>query len=223
MESLEDVETLRTRLVPLVDIPMLTMAADSYTRTMYADFEHEYKSQLACVCETLAVNGSVYTYRVLVPTKQYIGILEFEPSEVKISCSCKKFALMGILCMHALKVLNNNNILYLPDQYIVKRWTKYVKDERENDMIAVRERSSLQNGRVWRKLVGLMAKSSYCMEVLEIVESGLDRFIGQMESLTQGLNSNEVSIGSGIHTNPLDSSNVCFDGFEFSSRLLRSK
>lgn len=217
-ESLEELETLRTRPVPLVDIPMLTEAADSYTRTVYIDFEHEYKSQLACVCETLAVNGSVYTYRVSVPQKPYIGILELEPSEVKVSCSCKKFESMGILCMHALKVLNNNNILYLPGQYILKRWTKYAKDERENDTLAVRESTSLQNGRMWRKLVGLMAKGSFCKEVLGIVENGLDRFIGQMESLAEGLNSDEVSISENLHSNPLDSSNVCFEGFEFSTR-----
>lgn len=214
-ELLEDLETLRTMPVPLVNIPMLAEAADSYTRTVYMDFEHEYKSQLACVCETLAVNGSVSTYRVSVPQKPYTGILQFDLSEVKVSCSCKKFESMGILCMHALKVLNNNNILYLPGQYILKRWTKYAKDEREN---AVRESSNLQNGRLWRKLVGLMAKSTFCKEVLDIVENGLNRFIGQMESLAQGINSDEVNIGENLHSNPLDSSNICFEGFEFSTR-----
>jgi hypothetical protein len=81
----------------------------------------------------------VYTYGDSVPTKQYIGVLEFEPLEVKVSCSCKKFESMGILRMHALKVLNNNNILYLPGQYILNRWTTYVKDDRENDTLTVRE------------------------------------------------------------------------------------
>ncbi|KAJ3703813.1 hypothetical protein LUZ61_007518 [Rhynchospora tenuis] len=213
-EWLEDLETLRTRPVPLVDIPMLAEVADSYTRTVYIDFEHEYKSQLACICETLTVNGSLYTYRVSVPQKPYMGIVEFESSEVKVSCSCKKFESMGILCMHALKVLNNNNILYLPGQYILKRWSKYAKDERENDALAVRDSSSLQNGRVWRKLVGLMVKSSFCKEVLGIVENGLDKFIGQMESLAQGLNTDEANVGENLHSNPSDSNNICFEGFE---------
>ncbi|KAJ4766501.1 FAR1-related sequence 3 [Rhynchospora pubera] len=214
-EWLEDLETLRTRPVPLVDIPMLAEVADSYTQTVYIDFEHEYKSQLACICETLTVNGSMYTYRVSVPQKPYMGIVEFEPSEVKVSCSCKKFESMGILCMHALKVLNNNNILYLPGQYILKRWSKYAKDESENDALAVR---GSENGRVWRKLVELMVKSSFCKEILGIVENGLDKFIGQMESLAQGLDTDEVNIGENLHSNPLDSNNISFEGFEFYTR-----
>jgi hypothetical protein len=62
-----------------------------------------------------------------------------------------------------------------------------------------------------------MARRFFCKEVLGIVESGLDRFIGQMENLTQGLSSVVVSIVSDISSevsvvaytlNPLGSSNL---------------
>jgi zinc finger SWIM domain-containing protein 3 len=40
-----------------------------------------------------------------------------------MKCSCKKFEFAGILCCHALKVLDFNNIREIPEEYILKRWT----------------------------------------------------------------------------------------------------
>ncbi|XP_028801896.1 protein FAR1-RELATED SEQUENCE 1-like [Neltuma alba] len=41
-----------------------------------------------------------------------------------IECSCKKFEFIGILCCHALRVLNLWNKLVIPPRYILNRWTK---------------------------------------------------------------------------------------------------
>ncbi|KAJ3669303.1 hypothetical protein LUZ60_011253 [Juncus effusus] len=217
-EFLADQETFRTKPVPLVDIPMLSEAADSYTKIMYKDFEFEYKSQLACLCETLGLNGSVFTYRVSVPRKPCTAsLVQFDPNGVLISCSCKKFESMGILCMHALKVLNNNNILYLPNRYVLKRWTKFAKDER----VLERENNNSNDDlyiRVWRKAVGLAVKSRFCKEALGIVENGFDRFIEQMENFAQNIPFDELNIADNLQSNPLDSGNICFEGFEFSTR-----
>ncbi|CAN0872069.1 Protein FAR1-RELATED SEQUENCE 9 [Linum grandiflorum] len=54
--------------------------------------------------------------------------VRFEPSHRVVDCSCKKFDFVGILCAHALKVLDKKNIKQIPEQYILKRWTKYAKD-----------------------------------------------------------------------------------------------
>ncbi|XP_066165543.1 uncharacterized protein [Oryza sativa Japonica Group] len=43
----------------------------------------------------------------------------------EVSCSCKKFEFVGILCRHTLKVLDHNNIKELPSHYILKRWTRH--------------------------------------------------------------------------------------------------
>uniref|UniRef100_A0A452YG79 Protein FAR1-RELATED SEQUENCE n=2 Tax=Triticinae TaxID=1648030 RepID=A0A452YG79_AEGTS len=40
------------------------------------------------------------------------------------SCSCGQFERVGILCAHALKVLDLMNIKLLPAHYILKRWTR---------------------------------------------------------------------------------------------------
>ncbi|KAL6575156.1 hypothetical protein OROMI_012441 [Orobanche minor] len=39
-------------------------------------------------------------------------------------CSCKKYTSVGILCAHALKVLDKKNVKKITPQYILKRWTR---------------------------------------------------------------------------------------------------
>ena len=57
-----------------------------------------------------------------IPNKKYMVTLD--SSTAMVSCSCRKFDSMGILCSHALRVYNVKSILKIPDQYILKRWSK---------------------------------------------------------------------------------------------------
>ncbi|XP_072968514.1 protein FAR1-RELATED SEQUENCE 5-like [Typha angustifolia] len=229
MELLEDYESRQAKPVLLVDIPMLAEAAQSYTRTVYVDFEYEYKSQLACVCEPIASDGSTtYTFRVSVPQKQCSGLVNFNHSNATVTCSCKKFESSGILCMHALKVLNNNNILYLPSRYILKRWTKYAKDETEPgrnhpavDNI-VGESLTLKYSRVCHKAVAIAVKSALSRDALEVLEHGLDKVIEEMESLLHTIpfckQNEDMNVVDNIPQNPLEAGNICFENFDFSPR-----
>ncbi|KAM6550982.1 hypothetical protein CsatB_000790 [Cannabis sativa] len=49
---------------------------------------------------------------------------EYTPAVLRI---CKKFEFAGILCSHILKVFSFHNVVKIPSQYILKRWTKYAK------------------------------------------------------------------------------------------------
>lgn len=226
-ELIEDYESRQTKPVLLVDIPVLAEAAESYTRSIYMDFEYEYKSQLACLCEPIAMDGTVYTFRVSVP-QRCTGIVEFNPSNLTIKCSCKKFESMGVLCMHALKVLNNNNILYLPQQYILKRWTKYAKDgivHSGPSLVAdssAQESLTLRYSRICHKAVSVAVKSAPSKDALEILEHGLDRFIAEMENMFHGApwtkQSQNMNVVDDVQQNTLETSGICFDGFEFSAR-----
>ena len=103
----------------LADIPMLKEDSESYMRMMYKEFEDEYQSQLACLCEPVVMNGTVRTFRVSSPQKRSYGLVEYDLSNVLVTCSFKKFERMGILCMHALKFLDCNNVLHLSSCYIL--------------------------------------------------------------------------------------------------------
>jgi len=47
-----------------------------------------------------------------------------DPLEQTASCNCEQFTRTGILCGHALKVLDLMNIKLLPNHYIMKHWTR---------------------------------------------------------------------------------------------------
>ncbi|WOL03257.1 protein FAR1-RELATED SEQUENCE 5-like [Canna indica] len=227
-ELLEDYESRQTKPVLLVDIPVLAEAAESYTRTIYMDFEYEYKSQLACLCEPIAMDGTIYTFRVSVPQK-CTGIVEFNPSNITIKCSCKKFESMGILCMHILKVLNNNNILYLPPQYILKRWMKSAKDGTvySGSQLAVdsnaQESLTSRYSRICHKAVSIAVKCALSKDALEILEHGLDRFfITEMRNIFNGgpwtKQTQDMNVIDDVQQNTLETSGICFEGFEFAAR-----
>ncbi|XP_010914594.1 protein FAR1-RELATED SEQUENCE 5-like [Elaeis guineensis] len=221
-ELLEDYESWHTKPVLFVEIPMLIEAAEAYTRVVYEDFEYEYKSQLACLCEPVGIDGTVYTFRVYMPQKQGYGLVEFNPSDVVVACSCKKFESMGILCMHALKVLNNNNILDLPSQYILRRWTKDAKVEavsnRHQSAVASDNQASLtlRYNHVCRKAIAIAVKSAVSKDALDILEHGLDRFIAEMEKVlhndSTGKQTDDVNVNS-MPQNPLETNQILFQRF----------
>ena len=50
--------------------------------------------------------------------------VEFNPNAHEISCTCKMFEFIGILCCHSLKVYESKCVRFVPEQYIMKRWTR---------------------------------------------------------------------------------------------------
>ena len=63
--------------------------------------------------------------------------------------------LAGILCKHALKVLNANNVFNLPPQYIMGRWTKYAK----RGFYVDKQKSGSESNKTWAARISRMATS----------------------------------------------------------------
>lgn len=55
--------------------------------------------------------------------KEYLVVVS-DPTQGKVSCGCQQFERVGILCSHALKILDLMNIKQLPEHYVLKRWTR---------------------------------------------------------------------------------------------------
>ncbi|KAL4633618.1 hypothetical protein ACB092_04G135300 [Castanea dentata] len=94
-----------------VNVPLLRHARDIYTGTVFNMFQDEFE------------NGLVSTYQVhnCEGSRQHT----VTSSNGLITCSCKNFEFVGIMCSHILKVLDEMKIkLMIPEQFILKRWTK---------------------------------------------------------------------------------------------------
>jgi hypothetical protein len=107
--------------------PMLIQTSKLYTPPIFEAFHGEYeRSMVACTKvlegndEYLVTIGSLDENFTFEKEYKVIG----DPLEQTSSCSCRQFNRIGILCGHALKVLDLMNIKSLPTQYVLKRWTR---------------------------------------------------------------------------------------------------
>ncbi|XP_028792494.1 protein FAR-RED IMPAIRED RESPONSE 1-like [Neltuma alba] len=112
---------------------MLHQLSDVYTRPIFDLFQHQYDQREAtCIKERKERKKNedeedsviVFDYVITMYDKKREFNLTFDPSTETISCSCKKFERVGILCCHALRVLNERDVKLLPQKYIIKRWTR---------------------------------------------------------------------------------------------------
>ncbi|KAG6476669.1 hypothetical protein ZIOFF_065915 [Zingiber officinale] len=113
----------------MLEVPLsrlLKQVASIYTPKVYEMFVKEFKLYVDCVIENCGNDGNHYEVTNL--EKQSKSYVRYDSTEDALKCSCKKFEAIGILCSHAMKVLDFKNIKEIPQKYILKRWRKDVKD-----------------------------------------------------------------------------------------------
>jgi len=104
--------------------PILLQASKLYTSIVFEAFQSEYERSMAACTTPLEGNNE---YVVAVGSFDENCILEKEykvtgdPADQTSTCNCGQFNKIGILCAHALKVLDLMNIKLIPEQYILKR------------------------------------------------------------------------------------------------------
>ncbi|KAF7823512.1 protein FAR1-RELATED SEQUENCE 5-like [Senna tora] len=140
----------------------------------------------------------------------------FHTQEKSVSCTWRRFETFGILCCHALKVFEANDVKLVPDQYILKRWTKMARtgiifdvngNEVEEDP---KFGHTLEIRPLCQRFVKLASEVTGKDEVL-ILRSATDEVIKKVEALRLGKihgtnesddpiipSSNDMSIPTGI-------------------------
>lgn len=122
IEANYDMSQRRPRLMG--DVILLKHARDLYTPTIFESFQQEYENCLNAVVNQCTEIKSLVEYKVSVYGQVLEHTIIFNSSEDSVVCNCMKFQFVGVLCSHALKVLDYRNIKVVPARYILKRWTK---------------------------------------------------------------------------------------------------
>ncbi|PPE01780.1 hypothetical protein GOBAR_DD01219 [Gossypium barbadense] len=78
-------------------------AADVYTYTIFKLFQDELRGCLSVAIKDMGKTGTVASFK-LKEEGQKDNIVKFCDSSNQITCSCKKYESMGILCVHILKM-----------------------------------------------------------------------------------------------------------------------
>ena len=115
--------------------------------------------------------------------------VSFDHASTSISCSCRKFETTGLLCSHALKVFEANDIKVVPNKYILKRWTREGRNDIVHDVRGkeVEEDLKLSSTRRYRQLASKMirvaSEVSTCEEYYQLVDKSLDVVCKQIMEL----------------------------------------
>lgn len=157
----------------------------------------------------ISSNGPISTFKLTeVGPKE--SILEYNCLDSSISCSCGKYESVGILCAHALKVLNARNMLCIPPQYVLKRWTKSAKDGIVTDLHGqeVTGRKQKPVDFLMRKALNVITKGVSVKESQDIVEDCLDMTLKRVEGVLKSKNINDLKT-TDAEAHYEDSNGVC--------------
>ncbi|KAI5322388.1 hypothetical protein L3X38_031460 [Prunus dulcis] len=95
-----------------------------YTKAIFEDFQAQYIKSLELDMISCDKDGDDLAYTVVLHCNSKERCVR-KQKDGDVSCSCRLFEMKGFLCSHALKILTNYmNVKEIPDQYILKRWTR---------------------------------------------------------------------------------------------------
>ncbi|XP_019177388.1 PREDICTED: protein FAR1-RELATED SEQUENCE 5-like [Ipomoea nil] len=136
-----DYDSINTAPVLKTPSPMEKQASEVYTRKLFAKFQGELVETLGFFATKVEDQELITTYQVSKFGESHKSYLvRYNVGDMKASCSCQMFEFCGLLCRHILTVFRITNLLTLPSQYILKRWTKNAKssvvlDEGTNNLL----------------------------------------------------------------------------------------
>ncbi|KAF0895240.1 hypothetical protein E2562_008576 [Oryza meyeriana var. granulata] len=126
-ELQEDFATFSSKPVMKTSHPMEKQASEIYTKVMFDFFQDELIESSGFLVQNVG-SGDISKFEVTRSENANIRytVVYNEPG-ASVSCSCHKFEFAGILCRHALRVLIALGMPVLPENYILKRWTRNAK------------------------------------------------------------------------------------------------
>ncbi|XP_061363874.1 protein FAR1-RELATED SEQUENCE 9-like [Gastrolobium bilobum] len=161
---------------------MAEQAAQVYTHVIFEEFFEELCESLSVAIEKTNKNCTCFGYKLVKSGDEKQYFVTFESANCLVECSCKKFQSVGLLCLHALKVLNFHNIFHIPSQYILKRWTKDAKDGfNVSDSIPPQacevsaQRINLRMSQIMRKAIYFATKGALTNESTKMAEDHLEQ------------------------------------------------
>nr|XP_011463237.1 PREDICTED: protein FAR1-RELATED SEQUENCE 9-like isoform X2 [Fragaria vesca subsp. vesca] len=176
-----------------------------YTRKIFNLFESEFIASLAVKMEEVGCDGTLRKFELNEEGHKRVYIVQFDSSNLTITCSCQMYESMGWLCRHALRVSNVKNVTQIPAQYILKRWTK----DANNVELQVKEKSTvtLRRNSLMRKAYGIISKgaesttgSEIALQKLTEAEELIEKNMKKLSMRDSGVN---TSSSGGNKNQPL--------------------
>ncbi|XP_043718131.1 protein FAR1-RELATED SEQUENCE 5-like [Telopea speciosissima] len=169
--------------------PIMIKAGKVYTPLIFDLFHEEYTWVGSCYIKWRNESNSLRKYGVGILDLEVEYEVECDPSESIVECSCRKFETFGILCRHALKILDVLDIKLIPKTYVLSRWTRAARSMAVEDSkgIQVEEDVNLDSTQRYRilcrKLVKIASQASDSVEGYALVNNVASNLCKQLNNL----------------------------------------
>ncbi|CAI9090170.1 OLC1v1024893C3 [Oldenlandia corymbosa var. corymbosa] len=180
--------------------PFEKHVAPIYTNAVFRRFQVEVLGAVACIPKKEKQQDMTVTYRVQDFEKNQDFIVTLNELKSEVSCMCHLFEYKGFLCRHAMVVLQICGISNIPEQYIVRRWTRDAKNRyfggEGSDQLLPRVQ---RYNELCQRAIKLGEEGSLCQETYDIALRALDDTFRRCISIN---NSNRNVVEGGTSTTP---------------------
>ncbi|CAL8174523.1 unnamed protein product [Prunus armeniaca] len=191
----------------ILPMPMNKQMATLYTRTMFQKFEQELIQSTACFLELKTEDASKVVFNVSERKNWETRVAEvvYVKDSDHASCSCKRFEFVGIICKHILALFRRDQIEYMPDKNILKRWKKTAKFGLVSDANGNEIKDSADPGLLIKRSTmsrlasDVVEDALMCEEGCELLSETLKSLQVKLKLLKDGPSNNEVG-GSSSQT-----------------------
>ncbi|XP_047979428.1 protein FAR1-RELATED SEQUENCE 5-like [Salvia hispanica] len=140
--------------------PMLRKLSKIYTPSVFDLFQNEFIMFAAAYIKHKDESGSSFEYVIGLIDHDREWRVTYYPNTKMIHCSCRRFEMVGLICCHSVKVFDVLDVKLLPENYILKRWTREARIGVVHDLIGneVEEDSKLQSIERYRRLCQVLIR-----------------------------------------------------------------
>ncbi|KAJ1390841.1 Zinc finger, CCHC-type [Sesbania bispinosa] len=177
-EKREDFESRHKLRILSIGSKIEEHAASVYTRNVFGKFHNELASVSQFTKEKIEKNSSQCKYRVsncFNARDTFIVDINLESKNAR--CGCQLFEFMGILCRHIMVIFQAKNIIQIPSEYILERWTKEANRYIEVGALDIQNRESdvLRSMHVQRQFEKFATLAKRSEDAYKFIVGELDR------------------------------------------------
>ncbi|XXG60583.1 hypothetical protein AAC387_Pa04g2451 [Persea americana] len=130
-----DHDTINGRPKLMIDLPMEKRMSEIYTKKMFYKFQEQFCYITCGIVELIYddIEHRVYKVSSFKNNQEIERTVLYKKDDKEAKCSCQLFEIRGIPCGHIICVFKQEKVYELPQEYILKRWTRFARIDDESN------------------------------------------------------------------------------------------
>lgn len=167
--------------------------AQIYTHAVFKKFQVEVLGVVACHPKMESRDDATTTYKVHDFEENQVYQVTWNEETSDTSCACRMFEYNGFLCRHVMIVLQISGVNSIPAKYILRRWTKSVKNREAVSRVDPIESGNERCSDLYRLACKLGDEASLCQETYRIALAAVEEAFRKCETINNSVQVQTVS------------------------------